>query len=207
MAMELKRDVLPTTVGKPKLSVGNPADRQNLPLWARRLEAMKRNHTMPGDLLEHDPTGFEFTNKEAEKHVTCAWLNIDEMRRRPFMSGFHYDIFEPVTEEVMTEFGLKVQTGERTPEGQPKCGYDLAMYWAPKEAHDQMMHNMSRGARVKELMQREQQATSAKLAEASQSGGRGTGPVGNIHVTDSLEGLKDAQKEELQGMRPVQSDL
>jgi hypothetical protein len=202
---ELKR-LSPLDSG-PKKEVGNPADRQNLPLWERKMEVLRRSRTTPRDLYDFRITDFKFNNPEAERHVRLSWRNIDDMKARRKL-GFPYQIFSPVTDVELKEFGLEVTANDRTPEGTVLAGIDAVLYWAPAEAYDQWNERRMADKDLKHLLQREKETASEKIAAAAgQKYKDAGGPVGDIHFADSLDGLREAQAEETKGMTKVESDL
>lgn len=159
---------------KPKVELRE----QNLPLWDRKIKIMEERGTTPNDLFDTDPQHIECPDVVKE-NVSFWWASDIILTRRPWLPGFNYELYEPVTETEIKEWGLKLNTKDRTPEGIPRIGSDMYLYWAPKKLRDQQMKLM-RGPSLQERMQKQAHELRERMAKDKLGqAGDGTGPLGS----------------------------
>jgi hypothetical protein len=139
-------------------------------LWDRRADALKRKGTTPRDMFWHDAFAVKMP-KHVDEKIKIYWMSDIMWERRPPCEGFMYDIWEPVTKEVMDELGIKVVTKNFGQDGVPRVG-DAFLMWAPKEITLQMR------AYWKEKSLAARKSTDSELKRA-------------IRETLAEEGLKD----------------
>lgn len=173
-----------------KPTISEPRD-QHLPIWDRKIRAMEARGTTPRDLFDKDPFGYEMS-EAAKEHVTLWWASDIILKRRPFLRGFNYDLYEPVTDKEVEEFGLKLNTKDRTPEGYFRVGNDAILYWAPKKLRDEQMKYM-RGPTLRERMEQQRgELKERMMRERLRTGGDGTGPMqGELIVSKDINEVRE----------------
>ena len=162
---------------------------QVLPMWETRSQALRENHTTPRDLFATDWAKIDAPD-EVKKNVRFLWMSEIIIRKRPILPGFAYEIYQPVTEDVMKQFQIKVHTNDRTPEGVPKAGMDAILYWAPEDMAKQQDDVFLEGSRVAEMMARRQKEHS----------GSTEGAIGSIVEGLSQGDIAKAQEEQREAL-------
>lgn len=155
-------------------------------IWEKRMADLEARGTTPRDLYERDPFYVD-APPEVKKNVRFLWMSEIFAERRPICRGFQHDLYQPVTQEIMDEMGIKVDTRDRTPAGVPKVGFDAFLVWAPEEAAKQQDEIFLRGAKVRELMQERQDSIEEKFKGSHQ------GRIGSVEVPESFEELQEAE--------------
>lgn len=152
---------------------------KKIKLWDKRTEIIKKSGTMPRDFHEHSPFAVTFGNKEAQKGVRLCWISDWIRERRPMMTGYNHDLYQAVTPEIIEEFGLKLNTHARTPNGNPRAGMDAVLYWIPEEVAKAQDKILMSGARAIERMR-----TSKRKEEIKE---QDKYSIGKVQEVDSLE--------------------
>jgi hypothetical protein len=183
-------------------ATGGPATvefrEQNIPIWERRSSALKKAGQTPRDVHEHDWTYIDMSD-EVRKNIRFLWMSNILAEKRPILPGFHYDIYQPVTEEFIRETGIKPRAKDRTEAGVPRCG-DAFLVWAPAEIAAQQDAYWQEMARTKEMMRRRKK----EYRRSIRQGGRGdqfTGPIGDIIVSNDMREIHEAAAREKAEMK------
>lgn len=160
---------------------------RRIPLWKKQTDILRSKGTTPRDLYESDPF-YVYKPPHVARHVRLLWMSDPVWQKRPVLPGFRYDIYQPVTEDVMSELGLKPATKDRTVDGVPKVGMDAFLVWAPEEIAHEQDQIFLRGANIVEQM------AAAKNSLEEKFRGQDQGAVGDVIVADSPEQLIAAEE-------------
>lgn len=156
------------------------------PLWNRREEVLRQSTTTPRDFVEGDPWLIKKPAGTA-KHCRFLWMSERMWERRPSLVGFRYDNWQPVTPDVAAELGVETGTKDRTPDGVPRSG-DAFLMWCPENVAKEFDDFVLEGAKAQERMQ--DQANEYRDAITGTSG---SGPIGDVVVTDDERELVEAE--------------
>jgi hypothetical protein len=152
------------------------------PYWSRRTAIMRETGTTPRDLYEEDPFIVDGPD-EVMKNMQFSWISDIIRRKRPILSNYSHDIWEPVTPEIFEELGIKVRTKDRTPEGVPKIGADAALFCCPTEIWQEQFDLMMASHRgVKQMLKSQKDALKNKF-------GDDVDLIGDARAIDSEEQL------------------
>lgn len=149
-----------------------------LPIWDRRVAALRRKGTTPRDIYGQNVMGIIFPKgargKEVQKKVRFLWISHIFEQKHPMCPGFAQDMYEPVTPDVMKQLGIDVVTKDRTAEGVPKAGHDAVLYWCPEELAKQQDEILLEGAMPsRKLRERQEELFSAFAPQMDDRGGIG----------------------------------
>lgn len=160
---------------------------RRVPLWKKEADRFRSKGTTPRDLYEGDPF-YVFRPPHVAKNVRLLWMSDPIWQKRPILPGFRYDIYQPVTQEIIDEFGLKPATKDRTVDGVPKVGTDATLFWAPEEIAREQDIVFLRGANIADQMRAQKQDLEEKFR------GQDQGVVGDVIVADTPEQLYAAEE-------------
>lgn len=161
-----------------------------LPLWERRKRILEETKTTPRDFLEGTPWLVEFKHRETARHVRLRWMSDGLWKKHPVLPGHRLDIWEPVTEKIGEELGLRVFSKELTPEGIYKVSPDAFLMWCPEEIAAEQDAVQRELMDVKKLFQKGKKRIKEKFR------GRNTGHIGNVTVSSDPEEIAEAEARE-----------
>lgn len=105
-------------------------------------EKFEREGTTPRDLFEHQPDTWSAPDA-VRPHIEVIFISDVMIRRRPMLQAFPWHIWEPVTQDIIEQFGLTFRTVDRRPNGQPCYGMDMSAYWTTRKLYDEWKGTMA----------------------------------------------------------------
>lgn len=173
---------------------GTPKEpEKKVKLWDKRVEVMREAHTTPRDIYERNILAVHSRNKEVRKNVRFLWISDIMLKNRPMLTGFSWDLYQPVTRELADEFELELETNQLNADGVIKAGADANLYWAPEELC-QEQDRIMRGEPFRVTSQRaqEQLDDSIRLADAN--------PIGEVVHSKDWREIEEAANRSREGM-------
>jgi len=151
--------------------------------------------TTPRDVLEYQPDEWDCP-PEVRRHIVVEFHSDFLMQRRP-VSTFQYEIWQPVTEKEIKEFGLRFRTRLKARNGQPLYGLDMKAYWTTRELYDQQKAvNRSSTISRADLEGTKERLQSSMHRDSSLIGDVHHGHGENIPTVESLEAIGSSPEAE-----------
>lgn len=98
---------------------------------------IRESGTTPRDLFDMAPDGWDAPS-EVKKNIVVEFFSRIFLQRRPMLTGVLWDIWKPVTREVIRDLGLTFNTRQFKDEtGQPEYGVDMEAWWTTRELYNE----------------------------------------------------------------------
>lgn len=172
---------------------------KKIQLWDSRIESMKRARTTPLDVHENDPLQAKIGLREARKNVRLLWISDIMLQKRPMLTQFNWDLYQPVTKALKEEWKIQTSQEQYGPDGTVRAGMDANLYWAPEELCQQQDLIM-RGMSPKEVAQLNSEQMDEAIRGAVDSKGVGAEPIGEMLVTHDWREVEEAKEKAREGM-------
>ncbi len=166
---------------------------KTIPLWDKRIEAMRAKHTTPRDIYERDILKVSSRSSDVTRNVRFLWISDIMLKKKPMLTGFSWHLYQPVTQKVAEEFELELETNDVSPEGVYRAGADANLYWAPEKLC-QEQDRVMRGEPFVATSKHEEERLDGEIRSM------GAEPVGEVVHTKDERTFQQAADRSREGM-------